>query len=305
MNKIALEVLSKLQEKGEAYIVGGCLRDIECDLIPNDIDIITSFSIEEVEKIFPYLNTTEKGKEFGVGRFTYKNILFEISSHPNENLKESIKERDYTINSLFHDGKELYDHYNAKDDIKNKIIRPLENPKVHFKKNPQAFIRGIRLSSYLNFDLSDELILFMHQNKNYFYDIDQNRLSQEGYKIISSDYPLRAISILQELKIISLEKEFDPNMKIKTFSDTLDTKFTFISSIIGLKPILEFIEIFKLSKRISEKVNYLVRFLDDSEFGKNPYIINEVLILKKYQYPNNPQKLRELILKFNENKKHL
>lgn len=302
-NLIVNDILKKLNEKGESYIVGGYLRDIKNNLIPNDIDIITSLHLDEVKEIFPSLNYTEKGYEVGIGRFSYKGNLIEISTYPNLDPIDSIKNRDFTINSLYSDGENIFDLFNACDDINKKIIKPLENPNSHFKKNPQAYLRAIRLTSYLNYSISDELFLFLIQNKDIFNNIDKERIRMEGYKIIQSDYPLKAIRTLQELKFLPFEKNFNENQKIKNLSEQLDTKIAFIGSVVGHSVINEYLNLFDFSKRVKDKVHYLSDFIQDENIEKNIHIINDILILKRYQYPNNPIKIREIILKISEIKK--
>jgi len=289
------DVLNKFSEKKKSIIVGGYLRDLLCGIAPHDVDIATELSIEEVKKLFPQLNGTEKGLAFGIGRFKFRNTMFEISTYPNASVLDSIEKRDFTINSLYFDGKVVHDENGAKEDIRKKIIRPLESPDIHFKAKPEAYIRAIRLCSQLGFDLSNELILFMHQNKEYFEQININRIQQEGYRIIQSAYPLKAFGLLKELRFIRPDSDFETSTEIPYLSNQLEIRLAYMASLIGVETMYQFIDLFQLSKRLKEKIHYLSPYFSDDQSIDNPYIINEVILLKRYQYYDQPEKLRNYL----------
>lgn len=291
-----LQLLTKFQQKSPSFIVGGYLRDLTAGITPNDIDIATEMSIDEVKKTFPQLSGTEKGLAFGVGRFNYNHWTIEISTYEPNGFRPSVPVRDFTMNSLFHDGTTLYDEYGAVEDIKRKIIRPLDSPSHHFIEKPEAFLRALRLSSHLGFSLSDDLIVFMLQNKDLFYKSTVNRLQMEGYKIIQGTHPLKAFRYLNELHFLSIPSEFDENLEIPHLTDHLHIRFAYLASLIGVQAVYDFIDLFQLSKRMKEKIHYLSPYFDDTKKVENPYIINEVILLKRYQYHQNPEKLKEYLM---------
>lgn len=298
-----LDVLRKLNQKGKSFISGGYIRDKILNLKPNDIDIITELKLEDVKKIFPQLQWTAKGKDFGVGRFNRKGFLFEISSFNGKTLEEAISQKDFTINSLYHDGNTLYDPFNALLDINSKTIRSLETPEKHFMRRPQAYLRALRLSGQLDFKLNDELLTFMKNNTHIFQENNENRIQQEGYKIINSINPITPFELLGELNLIDFKKEsilketeFTPPIENKN-----DIKLTLISQYIKPTTIFEFIELFKLKNELKVQIEQLLPYLGD-HLPTKPHLLNKVILLKKHQFYNENQKYLSFLNKIKKNK---
>jgi tRNA nucleotidyltransferase/poly(A) polymerase len=297
------EILGKLQKHSKSYIIGGYLRDSFVGVEPDDIDLATEIPIDSVGKIFPQLRTTEQGKELGIGRFMYKNIQFEISTYTNNDFISSLKKRDFKLNSMYHDGENLFDLYDAKKDIDNKVISSLQEPSIHFKEHPQAYLRAIRLASKLGFSIDEKLFNFMKTNVKIFHENTENRIQQEGYKIIASNYPLIAIDYLIKLGFIQATQSFNPYQKIDFLNNNIPVKVAYLCSIVGVNTIYEFIDLFLLSKKLKEKLYSLIPFLDDTSVPSNPYLFNEVLLLKKHMYQNEPEKLKNFLINVRNNKK--
>lgn len=187
-----LEVLQKLGDGGfEAYIVGGCVRDLVMDRIPKDWDIATSALPEEILKMFPdsfYEN------EFGtvgvkVEKFTSNGnqerehdvvevTTFRIESKYSDKrrpdkvafaktLEEDLSRRDFTMNAIAlklktinknqKDGFEIIDLYGGRRDIKNKIIKTVGDPHERFDEDALRMMRAIRFASTLNGNSNNQI----------------------------------------------------------------------------------------------------------------------------------------------------
>lgn len=291
-----LQILTKLQKTGPAYIVGGYLRDQICHFIPNDVDIATELTIDQVKKVFPMLTGTQQGLDFGVGRFALGSMQFEISTYDPGELFNSVFKRDFVINSMYHDGKELFDSYKAQEDIANKIIRSLEGPEIHFANRPQAYLRAIRLASQIGFHLDQKLYDFMNISQFVFHENNANRIQQEGYKILTSMYPFMAFHYLTELGFLEREHEFDPHILVSSKIDNINIKVAYFASVIGEKAMITFIELFQLSKKILEKLHMLAPYLYHDTIPEHPFVLNEVILIKRLQYANEPQKMQQFLL---------
>lgn len=296
---VVLEVLNKCQELHPSYIVGGFLRDKLIGVEPTDIDISTECSIKELKKMFPRLTWTESGYEYGVSRVQYKGLNFEFSSHDKGTLLDDSGMRDFTINSLYHDGEALFDTFQGVEDIQLKLIKSLESPQTHFQSHPQAYLRALRLSCTLGFSIEPSLLDYMKNNQAIFFDNTTNRIQNEGYKILSSERPLYAFYYLMELGFLK-KAEFDKEAMIPFLLDNLAIRLTYLSSIVGLESIEKFIDLFELSRNLIDKCHYFYQFLDDSVLPYKPTVINQVLLLKKYQYGGDIAKLKEYLLKINK-----
>lgn len=293
-----LFIMDKLKERGEVYLVGGYLRDQLLGIIPNDVDIMTSASMDDIKQTFPSVTYTEQGWGVGVCRLTYKGDVFEFSSHPEGELLESLQKRDFTINTLCHNGIELHDLFDAKKAIKQKIIKPQQNPIEHMKERPQAYLRAIRLTSALCFDLDEKLKTCLTNNHTYFYNNSINRIQQEGYQILNTPYPLKAFSLLHDLNLLPKINPFNPNDKILFLSDNHPIRYAHIQRIVGKKPFDAFVSLFSLSNQLIEKVDYY-RSIENMT-KKTPKQLNVYMILKKYEFNNDKEKIKNF---FREQKK--
>src|SRR5881394_3296837 len=129
----AIAIIKELRDRGyEAYLVGGCVRDMLMGLEAADYDIATSARPEEVVKIFP--RTESIGAQFGVILVIYQGHAFEVATFRSDDAyvdgrrptgvtftdaKQDVLRRDFTINGLLYDPIEdrVIDHVNGRADI--------------------------------------------------------------------------------------------------------------------------------------------------------------------------------------------
>ena len=205
-------IMEEINKNGfEAYIVGGCVRDILLEREPKDFDITTSALPEDVKKIFP--KTFDTGIEHGtvtvvLNKTNYEVTTFRIdgeykdSRRPEEviftpNLKEDLSRRDFTVNAIAYSDETGYvDLFNGMEDLKNKIIRGVGNPDKRFKEDALRIMRAIRFSAQLGFDIEDETYKGILENRELLKNISVERIREELIKTISGDY-------IENLKLIS------------------------------------------------------------------------------------------------------
>ena len=171
MYNIAINILKIIGTKGyEAYIVGGFARNLYLNKTSDDIDICTNAKYDDLKLIFDDI----ENKGFGSYLLKYNNFIFEITTYRREleymnnrypkveyinDVKEDLKRRDFTINTLMIDKNGNYvDLMNARNDIENKIIKCVGNTDIKIKEDSLRIIRALRFSSDLDFKLDDELI---------------------------------------------------------------------------------------------------------------------------------------------------
>ena len=172
--KSVLEILEKIQENNfEAYVVGGCVRDLIMNKEPKDWDITTNAKPEEIMEIFPESFCENKFFTVGVKTDDEKYPVVEVTTfrveqkysdkrHPDEvkfakNLEEDLGRRDFTINALAiavkspkvqksKRGYEIIDLYSGQKDLKNKIIRAVGNPDERFDEDALRMMRAVRFT---------------------------------------------------------------------------------------------------------------------------------------------------------------
>lgn len=174
----AVEIVERLQRRNfEAYLVGGCVRDLLVNEHPKDYDIATSARPEEVRRIIP--NSFLIGRRFRLilvrrGLSQYEVSTFrrsrsiddetadaEIINEDNffGTAEEDAVRRDFTVNALFYDPikKKMLDYCNGLADIETRTIRIIGDPETRLNEDPIRILRGIRLAHKLNFNLEEEL----------------------------------------------------------------------------------------------------------------------------------------------------
>ena len=207
----AINLIKELNEKGfEAYLVGGCVRDIAMGLIPHDYDITTNAKPNQILEIFggKQMGSVLKreGEEFGTVTVKRDNFQFEITTfrkeigysdgrHPDKvewtnDLVEDLHRRDFTINAMAIDKDgHLIDPFNGKSDILNKKIRAVS--KVSFAEDKLRILRALRFSARFNFGIEDETYKDMGKYAHQVMDtIAKERINAElvkmfGYKYIA------------------------------------------------------------------------------------------------------------------------
>lgn len=217
------EVALMLEAAGfEAYLVGGCVRDMIMDKEPADYDVTTSANPEQIIALFP---KTFYENDFGtVGVVTnYEEIdqqVIEVTPyrtessysdkrHPDNvlystNLSDDLMRRDFTINALAYRviNGELVDLYDGLLDIKNKIIKAVGNPNERFTEDALRMLRAVRFSAQLGFYVEQDTkkaIIELSENLKY---ISQERLRDEFSKIIMSDNPMNGIVLAHNMGLL-------------------------------------------------------------------------------------------------------
>ena len=165
--KKAEKIIDALQEHGyDAYVVGGCVRDSLLHRSPADWDITTSATPEEVKKIFR--RTVDTGIQHGTVTVLIEKEGFEVttyridgeyedSRHPKEviftpSLKEDLRRRDFTINAMAYNHRTgLVDIFGGVEDLKNKVVRCVGDPRERFTEDALRILRAVRFSASLDF----------------------------------------------------------------------------------------------------------------------------------------------------------
>ena len=163
----AAEIIDKLNKHGyEAYIVGGCVRDMLLGREPGDWDITTSALPYQVKKVFR--RTVDTGIQHGtvtvlMGKAGYEVTTYRIDGeyldgrHPDSvsftpDLREDLKRRDFTINAMAYNSREgIVDAFGGREDLKAGIIRCVGNAQDRFLEDALRILRAIRFSAQLGF----------------------------------------------------------------------------------------------------------------------------------------------------------
>lgn len=203
----------------EAFMVGGCVRDILLGNLPKDYDITTSAKPEITISLFD--KTIPTGLKHGTVTVLINNEPYEVTTYRTEgkyidnrrpssvdfvtDIKEDLSRRDFTINSLAYNQKVgLIDYFNGTDDIKNKIIRCVGNADKRFKEDALRMLRAVRFSCQLNFDIEENTYTAIKNNYKLIKNISSERIRDELCKILISENPSKGLEILRDTKLLEI-----------------------------------------------------------------------------------------------------
>ncbi|MBL8025472.1 MAG: polynucleotide adenylyltransferase PcnB [Fibrobacteres bacterium] len=201
----AFKVIRRLQSfHYKAYVVGGAIRDSLLGIAPKDWDIVTSASPNEIKKIFR--NSFIIGRRFRLvhvkfhGNKVIETATFRKHHGKNESdgpidsdnvfgtESDDAFRRDFTINALFYDPVKniIIDHVGGLEDLKNKTLRCIGDPKVRLSEDPVRILRAIKFAAKFNLRIEKGLASEMVKQKDAIKLCSQRRLFEELAKILRS-----------------------------------------------------------------------------------------------------------------------
>lgn len=188
-------VINTLLSKGyEAYIVGGCVRDMLLSKIPNDFDVTTSAEPNEVIALFE--KTIPTGIKHGTVTVMVQGEPVEVTTfrteggytdcrRPDEvhfvkSLREDLARRDFTVNAMaFNKTIGLMDYFGGKVDLENRILRAVGEADKRFKEDALRILRLFRFASVLGFSIEAQTLSAAVENAHLLSHISRERILNE------------------------------------------------------------------------------------------------------------------------------
>ena len=223
-----LAVLRTLRENGhEAYLVGGCVRDLLLGRAPKDWDVATDALPDRIEALFP--KTVAVGKAFGIiavvcddGSMvevaTYRaDSPYADGRHPGSvaftNANEDARRRDFTVNALFLDPAtgEIRDFVGARADLEARVIRAIGDPEMRFAEDHLRLLRAVRFAAVLGFAIEPATFAAIQKLAPNIHRISAERIRDELFRLLT-EAP-RAGAALQLLRDAGLLKEILPEIE--------------------------------------------------------------------------------------------
>ena len=209
----AEHILQTLTDAGhEAYLVGGCVRDLLRGTKPHDWDICTSARPEEAERCFSGHRIIETGLKHGTITVLEDGAPYEITTYRTEgpysdsrrpdyvefvsSLEADLARRDFTMNAiaLGLDGG-LRDPFGGADDIKVGLIRCVGEPAHRFQEDGLRIMRALRFASLLGYKIEDGTAGAIHENRHMLKYVAAERINVELCKLLVGE---RAGDILRQ-----------------------------------------------------------------------------------------------------------
>jgi len=219
----AKEIVRVLQSAGHvSYLVGGCVRDLLCNIEPKDFDIATSALPQQVRrrvfgsyiigKRFRLVLVKRGTAQYEIATFRREAQVEEIEGleddkYVAENFfgtpKEDALRRDFTVNAIFYDPikNDLIDYVSALEDIKQRIIRIIGEPTKRILEDPIRILRAVRLSHKLSFSIESDLRKAMNDCAESLSKTAFPRRREEFIKILRLKEPALAFSEIHDLAL--------------------------------------------------------------------------------------------------------
>ena len=194
------EILLTLEQQGhEAYLVGGCVRDLLRGKVPFDWDITTSAQPQEVLTLFP--NSIPTGLQHGTVTVKVQGETVEVTTfradgayadhrHPAEvhftrSLQEDLLRRDFTVNAMAMDRQGIiYDFYGGQEDLQQGILRCVGDPDRRFGEDALRIMRALRFASTLGFTVESNTAESLRKHRRDLSEIAAERICVEMTKLL-------------------------------------------------------------------------------------------------------------------------
>lgn len=202
----ALFIIKRLNDLDyEALVVGGCIRNLVMRQEANDWDVTTNATPEEITQDFKDYKVVPVGKKFGTVTVVINHVNYQVSTFKRSksagvpNLFEDLRHRDYTINALaWREGEGIIDYFNGLTNLKQKLIRGVEDPAERIKEDPLRMLRAVRLACELDFEVDKATLQAIEENSSLIKKVSQERIRDELIKILLSNSPKRGIKLLYQ-----------------------------------------------------------------------------------------------------------
>lgn len=231
-------VTETLEKAGfEAYLIGGCVRDLVTGRKPSDWDVTTNATPEQIISLFP---KTFYENEYGTVGIVDENEtdetlkIIEVTPYRTEGvysdfrrpdavkfsnkLEDDLSRRDFTINAIAYSISkgQIVDPYKGQEDIKDKIVRTVGSPEDRFSEDALRILRAIRFATQLGFKVEPSTEKAIQSNAILLEKISKERIRDEFVKIIMSIRPMDGIVLANKLgilKYVSPETELGLHVK--------------------------------------------------------------------------------------------
>ena len=219
------KIISELSKETqiEAYLVGGCVRDLMLNPTEDAIDVdimVEGDGIAFAEMLAQKINVNKivPFKKFATAKIPYNEFEIEIASARLEtydkssrspskvtmsNIQDDLLRRDFTINAMAislneKNFGEFFDPFNGMEDLKNKILKTPLDPDTTFSDDPLRMMRASYFASKLSLGIDKACLDSIKNNAERISIVSQERITNELFKVLGTKKPSIGLDILQQ-----------------------------------------------------------------------------------------------------------
>jgi poly(A) polymerase len=218
--ELANSVCDSLQRHGhQAFLVGGCVRDILLHREPADYDVATNATPQEVLQLFP--DALDVGAQFGVVLVRKDSLKVEVATfrsdvgysdgrHPDQVVysqtpEEDVQRRDFTINGLLmrHDSGNVLDFVGGRADLAAKIVRAIGEPSRRFAEDKLRMLRAVRFAARFGYTIEPATFAAIRKHASEIHIVSAERVREELSKLLTEGAARRGFELLDELGLLA------------------------------------------------------------------------------------------------------
>lgn len=228
ISRQALQVVEKLQNNGfEAFVVGGCLRDILLEKTPKDFDIATNARPEQIQKIFQR-QCRLVGRRFRLAHILFGKEIIEVATfraahdtvnndqfakqsaegmllrdNVYGNLEDDAARRDFTVNAFYYNPNkdQLYDFFNGIKDLRAGRLVLIGDPVQRYQEDPVRMLRAIRFMAKLEMFLDKRCEQPIYELAPLLQNIPAARLFDESLKLLQTGQGEKTYHLLYKYQL--------------------------------------------------------------------------------------------------------
>ena len=220
-HELADQICGTLRRNGhQAYLVGGCVRDLLLGRDPSDYDISTDARPERVQELFP--RSLAVGAKFGVILVVEDDARIEVATfrcdigysdgrHPDhvvysDSPKEDVRRRDFTINGLLMDPatREVNDFVDGRADLRAGIVRAIGDPRARFAEDKLRMMRAVRFAARFRFQIDPETLAAAQELAARITQVSPERIREELTKLLAEGAARRGFELLDETGLLTV-----------------------------------------------------------------------------------------------------
>jgi len=219
--ELAGQICATLRRSGhQAYLVGGCVRDLLLGRDPSDYDISTDARPERVQELFPrslavgakfgVILVVEDGAEVEVATFR-SDIGYSDGRHPDhvvysDSPQEDVRRRDFTINGLLMDPatREVLDFVDGRVDLRAGVVRAIGDPRARFAEDKLRMMRAVRFAARFGFQIEPQTLAAAQALAPHVTQVSPERIREELTKLLIEGAARRGFELLDETGLLAI-----------------------------------------------------------------------------------------------------
>ena len=222
--QLAEQICRTLRGAGhQAYLVGGCVRDLLLGRAPADYDVATDATPDRVQELFPHslavgaqfgvilvAEDSEAGEPVQVEVATFRSDLgYSDGRHPDRvvytaSAAEDAQRRDFTINALLldPDTQEVFDFVGGREDLRAGIIRAIGRPEARFREDKLRLVRAVRFAARFRYAIEAHTFAAIPQLASQIHQVSAERLRDELTKLLTEGAARRSFELLDQTRLL-------------------------------------------------------------------------------------------------------